>query len=526
MKQASKTRDPWILHPFFFSVYSALILWLANIDQIRAITLLRPLLFSLAFCCILLLVGRLVFRGWLKAAIFTTFIAILFFSYGHVFQLIDMKAVNGFIYGRHRYLLPVYLLALVAGTIWIVRLRPPLTGVTHNLNLMGGFLLLALMAQIGFALLRTPQLARVPADTQPAMSASAAGLPERDVYYIILDAYGRQDVLKDHAGPDTSDFLQQLRELGFVIQDCAQSNYAWTALSLGSSLNMDYLENLGIPMDPSDTRINYWDFVPRLHNSQVREQFEMMGYQFVTFKTVYAWMDITDSDIYYDAEKTGSFMDRQEALNFYYLFLRTTAMRFVIEVQEYSPEQFDRLPPVILQLINPRASLLSSRHFKQYEQNLYAMEKLAEIPQLPGKKFVYAHLFVTHQPYVFNQDGSLRWPILESREAYYDQIIYANKRMVEILKTIINTSSVPPVIILQGDHSYEASGERVKILNAYYLPDGGDQALYPELTPVNTFRLIFNQYFGGQFSYLPDRSYYAPNTQPYQFELIPPSCVP
>jgi hypothetical protein len=33
------------------------------------------------------------------------------------------------------------------------------------------------------------------------------------------------------------------------------------------------------------------------------------------------------------------------------------------------------------------------------------------------------------------------------------------------------------------------------ILNAFYLPDGDTSRLDPTMTPVNTFRLIFDDFF-------------------------------
>ncbi len=96
--------------------------------------------------------------------------------------------------------------------------------------------------------------------------------------------------------------------------------------------------------------------------------------------------------------------------------------------------------------------------------------------------------------------------------------------MVDIIKKIIKESSVPPVIVIQGDHGYEYNQDRVKILNAYYLPNGGKARLYSTLTPVNTFRVIFDQYFGENYPLLPDISYYSPNTQPYTFDIVTNSC--
>jgi hypothetical protein len=40
-----------------------------------------------------------------------------------------------------------------------------------------------------------------------------------------------------------------------------------------------------------------------------------------------------------------------------------------------------------------------------------------------------------------------------------------------------------------------------------YLPGVDHRALYPTMTPVNEFRMIFNLYFGSNLPLLPDRSY-------------------
>jgi hypothetical protein len=65
------------------------------------------------------------------------------------------------------------------------------------------------------------------------------------------------------------------------------------------------------------------------------------------------------------------------------------------------------------------------------------------------------------------------------------------------------------VIILQGDHgSPRAKGWEMTILNAYYLPDAqGRSRLYPSISPVNSFRVIFNAYFGADLPLLPDKAY-------------------
>jgi hypothetical protein len=49
-------------------------------------------------------------------------------------------------------------------------------------------------------------------------------------------------------------------------------------------------------------------------------------------------------------------------------------------------------------------------------------------------------------------------------------------------------------------------------LNAYYLPNGGDAALYDHISPINTFRTLFSYYFDADYERLPDISYYGRGT--------------
>ena len=93
----------------------------------------------------------------------------------------------------------------------------------------------------------------------------------------------------------------------------------------------------------------------------------------------------------------------------------------------------------------------------------------------------------------------------------------------------MKNSTVAPVIILQGDHGFPTDATRVRILDAFYLPDGGAAKHYNGMTPVNTFRMIFDTYFSQSFPMLPDRSYHTPYQTPpraYQFDPVPPSCAP
>jgi hypothetical protein len=142
--------------------------------------------------------------------------------------------------------------------------------------------------------------------------------------------------------------------------------------------------------------------------------------------------------------------------------------------------------------------------------------ELTIIPNLPGKKFVYAHLLSSHQPFLFSKDGSFSPD--QSFEGYQNSIEFTNNSILDSIDTIIKESNPKPIIILQGDQSLTGTEDAFGILNAYYLPGDANKLLYPEISPVNTFRVIFNSYFGGNFPLLKDELYWIHD---FNGKLIP-----
>jgi hypothetical protein len=132
--------------------------------------------------------------------------------------------------------------------------------------------------------------------------------------------------------------------------------------------------------------------------------------------------------------------------------------------------------------------------------------------------FTFAHILIPHIPFVFSPNGILTDPGFFSgkltapsspkyfNEGYIDEIQFDNQQFISILTYILNNSSTPPIIVIQGDHGFGKN--RFPILNAYYLPTSqGSQKIYPTVSPVNTFRIIFDTYFGGSYGLLPDQSF-------------------
>jgi hypothetical protein len=542
-----------ILHPFLVAIYPTATLLAFNLEEVRPSSALRPLIFSMLVTAALLLLARLLMTSWQKAALVTTLGLILFFSYGHVYNSLEQIQLSGFPLGRHRFLAPAWLGFFLLSWWSVHRSKRDLRAANRFLNLAAGLALVFPLIQIGqytlhvldnsplnsTALLTLPQspdrgigdssppssngatedsspplsrgaggdsppLSRgaatesvAPADSSPPLSRGAGG-DSPDIYYIILDGYARDDILRKFYELDNRDFLDRLRELGFYVAGCSQSNYAQTQLSLASSLNLAYLDSLGADFHAgNDSRAGLPDLI---QHSAVRRYLEDSGYKFIAFETGYPATEIRDADLFYSPGAVRGLNDFES------LFIRTTAARLLAE-------------GVAALNIKPDWEARDQDHRARI---LFTLEKLPQIAHLDGPKFVFAHIVAPHWPHVFGPDGEPVHEHQDSASGYRNQVIFINKQIKRVITEILAGSPAPPVIILQADHGsiIESPERRMSILNAYHLPGGGERLLYENISPVNTFRVIFDYYYGADLERLEDISYYSIYDRPYEYTIV------
>jgi hypothetical protein len=514
------------IHPFLFASYPILALLSYNIEWANIADAYRSLAVTLLFATILLLVTRWLTKDWLKAGLIVTLVVLLFFSYGHIYELLK-KSEHFAAIGRHRYMIPTWGLLFTIATIFIVRTKSNLQSFTKALNIAAAAALILPVATIVQFQFESSS-GRATADSlydRPVIELQVPpGEEAPDVYYIILDAYGRADILQEIFNYDNTPFLDQLRERGFYIGDYSRSNYAQTSLSITSSTNMEYLQDLIPDIDPKDkSRDVLWGL---LKHSQVRRSLEAIGYQTVAFPTGLAGTDLQDADIYYSAGTMDEIVSLSAVTPFESMLVYNSAGRIITD-------GLIVLPSFIKELQYP--------YEVRRARTLNAFEHLMEIPELEGPHFVFAHIIAPHPPFVFDRYGnpvepnapfSLGFGYGEYRpeeleswvDGYREQLMFVNNRMIEVIDAILAKSETPPIIVIQGDHGPKAetnilpyTHERLSIFNVYYLPDGGDEVLYPTITPVNSFRVIFDTYFGASLEILPDRVFYSQYSKPYSF---------
>lgn len=491
------------IHPFTFAVYPILALLAFNIAEVNISSGIRPLLLSVFMAGILVLILYGVFRDWQRAALVSTLILILFYAYGHVYILLKGVNIGGFYLFRHRTLIPLWIGLAVLLVWWLSRRSFGTETATYVLNLVGLFLLIFPVFQLTSFFLQNRS-----SQTQQNTSALNLHLGDNppDIYYIILDGYGRADVLKNEYEYDNSDFLNGLRDLGFIVGECSQSNYAQTQLSLASSLNFNYIDALSDRFVPgSDDRTGLDEFI---HHGAARQSLEKAGYQTVAFATGFLATELRDTDYFLSPEYSSGQLNEFESL-----LMETTLARLLQDSNRFGMQT------------------AGSELFR--ERTLFALDKLDKLSYVQGPKFVFIHLVIPHPPYVFGPTGGPVEPAdvgttktQEGASHYRDQVIYINSRMTEIVPKIIASSTTPPIIVIQGDHGPTVASSprsRMSNLNAYFLP-GADASIYPTITPVNTFRVIFNEYFGQNLELLDDVSLYSDYTDPFNFKVIQNTC--
>lgn len=507
-------RKPLVIHPFLFAIFPILFLFSHNIDQMSISQTWPSLLISSAIALVSMLLLGLILRNWRKAGIIVSTFLILFFSYGHVYSLLWDEQRDNPIPGGHGVLLAVWVLLLLGVVIFVVRTSRSLQDLTRYLNAVASALVVLSLVNTGvyeFAKLGRTDIASAESTAAVlAESERAETLP--DIYYIILDGYARSDILQEIYGYDNSEFLEFLTQRGFFVASESRANYVQTLLSLTSALNLDYLDDLASRMG-ADSR----DRAPLgdlLRDNTVFRLLREKGYVIAAFSSGYGATEFEEADLYLSP---GWSWDEFEIA-----LMNTTPLQLVLDEQvEYSPYELHR------------------------RRILYTLEHLEDVPRQKAPRFVFAHIIAPHPPFVFGEHGEEITPDREflvadgshymetgTREEYIkqyrDQLVFITDQIEKALDRILAKASRPSIIILQSDHGpgslldWEVPEntyfkERLAILNAYYLPDHNFTGLYDGISPVNTFRVIFREYFGAEYELLPDESYYSRWKQLYDF---------
>ncbi len=475
-----------VIHPLMFSVYPVVFLYSSNREVFDFSIVAVPVALNLALALVVWWVIHRLTSDIKRSALYTSLLLFGAYSFGAMQEFLSRFSLeHGF---REVSWITITVLTsfVIVGVGAAACFWPKVyTGpATYVVSLVGIILVCMPLAETLFFAYQTSRLRSLLPDRSafsfvPSSVKATADAP--DIYYIILDGYGRQDFLAREYGFDNAEFLDSLRNKGFYVASNSRANYPWTLPSLTSSLNFAYLsEALGNQLAAYTDRRFIREF---LQQNRTLQHLRTAGYSTVAFASEYYEADLRDVD-------------------------RTIAEPWFPDSFQIGALQMTPLPTVLHHLGKP---LFYDLHRSRI---LYTIENLPEIADLPSPKFVFAHIYFAHDPFVFGPNGEKvyrEWPYTwrqvpgESREeamkGYKMQVTYLNRKLDAALERLLEKSDKTPIILIQGDHGPSSRTnlanlaetdihERYGILNAYLLPGGGEKRLYDSISPVIDSRII------------------------------------
>jgi hypothetical protein len=251
-----------------------------------------------------------------------------------------------------------------------------------------------------------------------------------------------------------------------------------------------------------------------VYSSLVVETLRSQGYQVITFENRSHGHFAVGEDISLSRNQTLlSGLDLDAGLSEFEVMLwKTTFARIAYDM------------PQLLPAFNVE-SLQKWEYYEHYQQTYFMLDELKRLPEREGPKLVFAHFLVPHPPFIFAPNGEFAWWEGQA-EGYISNVQFIDSQIVPVVAEIIRKSATPPVILIMGDHGATGIPEletprwRMSILNAFYVDEQARNDLYPSITPVNSFRVILNHYFGTDYPLLEDLSYHSSNMEKFTEEFL------
>ncbi len=496
-----------VIHPFIFAVFPIIFLFSQNVNVFLEVIILPLFLILVTTFLLWILIGFLL-KNNIKSGLIVSLGLVLFFSYGHLYNILSESFPRYPIFEMHLILLGVYTIMFIGISTYIIKKERKLNNATKIVNVVAVSIIILPLIGIGqFFIIDSYSV--IESEDELEDSNQIAKLSKfPDIYYIIPDGYPGPKSLQTILNYDNSNFQNFLIEKGFFVATESYSNYENTRFSIPSTLNMNYINHIYDETKSVDSIDKELFYLSR--DTAVMKDFKSIGYTTYAIETGIKSWDTPTRDmknIDYRFCHTSNVLDSE----FFSELIRTT-------------------------IINPiQAKLFAMDYREKVLCGFSELSEMANISETP--KFVFAHLLIPHRPFVFGPTGEVILPEdlkLNEKganlevELYLGQLEFANFKMRNVIEKLLDTEN-PPVIIIQSDHGMRrdnSQGEYIQFLSgfnnfkAYYFPHEGRNIEFETTTPVNTFRILFNLYLDEEHELLEDKIYYKIEGKDYQFRDI------
>jgi hypothetical protein len=513
---AAKPKHPVAFHPYLLAMFPVLFLYARNLGELDFGDVVYPLTAALALAGALHLALWYPVRSALKRGLMVSCLIAMIFAYANIVSALSSVLP-----------LPAYRWAWPYYTIWLLITAVPLAVIarldrslsfwTKILNVIALCLVLLNTITIVSAIPGKLAVWRGDLTIPEAWQGPAAAddnTQRPNIFLLVFDQHVGLPCLERY-GYDAGDFVQSLERRGFHVAAQSKSNYWMTPFAMACLLNYTYL-----------------DFV--------RDQIP------ATFKGLQPALKLTRDNRAFRFLKEAGYTTMQCHTDFLYPYenIDVVDIRFNAEPWYTTALSLELIGNTPLSLTTP--TLLRRAILSAIDQT----KKMA----LYDKPFVlFTHFLAPHPPHVFDEQGNVPGPGSAFHEfpvqfcadwqkpelrLYLAEMAYMHQQIIEMVDYIQTHSARPPVIIIQGDHGNrfqiaqtgnvpktpDAAMETYSILNAMYLPGVEPAALGDAVSPVNTFRIIFDRYFGTDLGLLANRSFHA-GSSAYEFRDVTPLVI-
>jgi len=509
-------------HPVLFGIFFVFSLFAFNIDLVllHGYTELLTLILVVGGLAFLLWWGlSFILKNKQKAGFLASLALVMVFAYGHVISMVDEFFIEEF------YFLIFWIGIFTASFYGILKIKKESQNITTILFFVSLSLIALPLVDVveyqqslsSYEVGDTDMIVKTVIPLDKTVKSLDTKPP--NIYYLIFDRYPASKVLSELYDYDNSDFFNYLESKGFYIAHDSMANYPFTFLSMASTKNMKYVNYLSEIAGDSNNRAIAYELDKFC---EVCQFLQSQGYQYVYapsfFQPTATNVDIDDptDDVFVIPDFTA-------------LFYETTMISHVAN---------------LISGVVP-TGILDSREDARKEKYQTILQKfnwLEKIPDSDQPVYIYSHMLIPHPSYVFDDEGnyisyeeSLKF---SEKKLFRDQLTFLNKKIKNLVDKLLTESEQPPIILIQSDEGpypyrtrtvgamnynfgsmpFEELETKIRIFNAYYLPDSDKKELYPSISPVNSFRVVFNEYFDTNLEILPDYYYvYSDRDHYYNF---------
>ena len=318
------------------------------------------------------------------------------------------------------------------------------------------------------------------------------GREKPDIYYIVPDKYTGSSILKNQFNHNNSEFTKYLEERGFVVQNSSFANYGASYASLASSLNLGYLQELGIGENSSQR-----DILALLENNKVQEMLTRNEYKYYHVGSVY-----TEFNKHADRSYSylHDYLDQKIYLNRFEKLMAQKSVFYAI--RENNP---------------------------YYSATPMSFKKVSKLSKKEEDKFVFLHVMSPHRPYSLPRsvEDITYYPEenYSERKRYTQELEAVNVLLKRTVNEILKNED-DAIIIIQGDEGpglinspnftrklteEENLRREQSIFFAHYTPEIQKDKFRNEVNPTNIFRIVFNERFNSSFDTISKKYYFNVN---------------